>query len=155
MKAMNVADKLVSTARVSIFIAVIALPLNAQAEYYLVYGPPAVACDYCHTSRVYYRPVHRVCRVHKVRPCHRRCYHVTHHRRSHYSTTVYYPVPVYPRPSCGYCDGFLQPTYYWAPAPNRVYYQHPDDRLVGNRYEEGYYYSNPSLDTGTADNDIE
>src|SRR5579864_4780316 len=117
MKAMNVANKLVSTARVSIFLAIIALPLNAQAEYYLVYGPAPVACDYCHTSRVYYRPVYRMHKVHRVKTCKKRYYHVSYHRRSHYTMTVYYPVPVYTRPSCGCCgcDGFLQPTYYWAP----------------------------------------
>jgi len=165
MKAMNIANKLVSTARVSIFLAIIALPLNAQAEYYLVYGSPAVACDSCQTSRVYYRHPCKVHKVHRVKPCKKRYYHVSCHRRSHYTMSVYYPVPVYTPPcgcsrpscgSCGCCNGFLRPTYYWAPAPARVYYQYPDDRLVGNRYEERYYDDyNPSLDTGTADNDIE
>lgn len=151
MKAIHIADKLVSTGRVLVFSALIALPLNARAEYYLVYGPPA--CDYCQTERVYYRPVHRV-KVYKVKTHHHRrhCYRHVYHRRSHYNITVYYPVPACG--SCGgCCGGFMEPTYYWAPAPYAVYYGRPDDRLVGNRYEDNYY--DPSLDTGTADNDIE
>lgn len=154
MNAINIADKLVSAGRVFVLSALIALPLNAQAEYYLVYGPAAPVCDYCQTKRVYYRPVHKV-KVHKVKAySHRKpCYKRVYHRRSHYNITVYYPVPVCARASCGgCCDGFMEPTYYWAPAPYRVYYAQPEDRIVGNRYEANYY--DPSLDTGTADNDI-
>jgi hypothetical protein len=153
MKAMNVADKLVSTARFFLVLAIIALPLNAQAEYYLVYGAPAPVCDYCHVKRACHAPVHR---VYKVKTCKKRYYRPCYHRRSHYNMTVYYPVPVYQQRSCGCCggcDGFLQPSYYWVSAPYAVYYARPSDRLVANRYEETYY-ENPSMDTGTADNDI-
>lgn len=159
MKAITVADKLISTGRIFILSALITLPLNAQAEYYLVYGPPAVpvACDSCQSPRPYYRPVHKVHRTHRVKVCkthtYKKCYH--HNackRRSHYNVTVYYPVPVYTPAPCGSCGGYLEPTYYWTPAPYEVYYARPEDRLVGNRYEENYY--DPSLDTGTADNDI-
>ncbi len=151
MKAITIADKLVSISRIFIFSVIITLPLNAQAEYYLVYGPPAVVtCGSCQTHRVYYRPVHRV-KVYK----HKRCYRTTTvRRRSHYSIAVYYPVAVYERRACGCCgcSGFIEPTYYRVrEQPYRVYYARPSDRLVGNRYEDNL--DDPSLDTGTADND--
>ncbi|HSW93482.1 MAG TPA: hypothetical protein VLJ15_03910 [Gammaproteobacteria bacterium] len=162
MNAMNVACKLVSTIRVAVLVVLIALPLNAAAEYYLVYESPMV-CGGCEAHRVYYRPSHRVHRVHCAcaRSHHRyyhRYYRAVCHRRSHYSIAAYYPVPVYSRPRCGCCgcDGFLEPTYYWTSAPYRVYYARPSDRLVGNRYYyDDSYYDDPSLDTGTADNDIQ
>jgi hypothetical protein len=150
MKAKTLADKLVSTARVFILISLMALPLNAAAEYYVVYDTPA-PCGSCHAKRVYYRPVHH--RAHCS--CKKKYYHTAYRKRNHYSVTVYYPVPMSQERPCGCssgCDGFLQPTYYWTSAPYQVYYARPSDRLVANRYEETY--ENPSLDTSTADNDI-
>ena len=151
MNAITIASKLVSRSRIFLFSVLIMLPLSAKAEYYLVYGPPEVPVACCESPRPYYRHVYRV--HHK---CRHKYYRTVYRRRSHYSITVYYPVPVYtqtyyPYPPC--CGGFLEPAYYWAPAPYQVYYTHPDDRLVGNSYEQNYY--DPSLDTGTADNDIQ
>jgi hypothetical protein len=153
MNAIKIADKLISVSRIAIFSALISLPLSAQAEYYLVYGgPPEVACDYCGSPRPYVYKVKKV-KTYKYK-CHKKYYKTYYkkvpRRRSHYSITVYYPVPVYPQTAC--CGGFLEPTYYWVPAPYRVYYSKPSDRLVGNSYQGNYY--DPSLDTGTADNDI-
>ncbi|HSW68917.1 MAG TPA: hypothetical protein VLI69_01995 [Gammaproteobacteria bacterium] len=151
MKTIMSANQFVSMGRIFVLVLLFVLPLNSQAEYYLVYGEPV--CDYCQARRVYYRPVHKV-KVYKYKHCKKYYKKTVYHRRSHYSIMVYYPVPVYERASCGCCGcgGFIQPTYYWAPAPYRVYYAHPNDRLVANRYEE--YYYDPSVDTGTADNDI-
>jgi len=152
MNAVNVADKLVSLGRIFIFSALIALPANAQAEYYLVYGPPEVptVCDFCQSPQPYYRPVHKV-KTHK-HSTHKKYYRAAAPRkRNHYSITVYYPVPTYEQTPCSCCGGFIAPTYYWVPSPYRVYVTHPDDRLVGNRYEDNL--RDPSLDTGTADND--
>ncbi len=152
MKAIT-ADKLVSTGRILIFSVLILLPLNASAEYYLVYGGSPVVCDACQSPRPYYRYYRPTCKVHKVRAhTHRKYYYRrVYHRRSHYTMTVYYPAPCGGCHSCS-CGGFMEPTYYQAPAPYGVYYAYPEDRLVGNRYED---YYDPSLDTGTADNDIE
>lgn len=157
MNAITIADKLVSISKILIVSALFTLPLNAQAEYYLVYGPPAVpvACDYCNPRPCYRSSCRKVHRVYKHRHIYRyrsRSACRAPYRPSHYSMTVYYPVPVYPQSSCYSCGGFMAPTYYWAPAPYQVYYANPNDRLVGNRYEDNYY--DPSLDTGTADNDI-
>lgn len=157
MKAVNVADKLVSISKICILAALIALPLNAQAEYFLVYSPQA--CDSCQSSRTYYRPVYKVHKVHKVykvaktKPCQKKYYRTVTRKRNHYNITVYYPVPITQSCTtcCGGC-GFIAPTYAWVPAPYKVYYTHPNDRLVGNGYDDNYH--DPSLDTGTADNDI-
>lgn len=154
MNAMNLADKLVSISRICILSALIALPLNAQAEYYLVYEAPP--CYSCYKPRPCYRPVHKVhkAKVHKAKP-YKKCHRPVYRKRSHYNVSVYYPVPTSTQNACGSgCDGgFLAPTYRWSGAPYNVYYTHPKDRLVGNRYEDNYYHD-PSLDTGTADNDI-
>lgn len=155
MDAITLANKLISKGRMIIFSVLIGLPLTANAEYYLVYGPPEVpaVCDACASPRIYHRPVHKVYKV-KKHTCKVKKYYYRPRKQSHYSITVYYPVPVMyaPIPSAC-CGGFLEPTYYWAPAPYRVYYTHPDDRLVGNRYGDNYY--DPSLDTDTADGDIQ
>jgi len=152
MSAIFIADKLVSMSRVGVLLALLALPLNTNAEYYLVYGPPV--CDVCGGPQPYYRPVYRTHRVKTYKHIHHKKYYyrTAYRHRSHYSITVYYPVAVYTRPPCGCCGGFMEPTYYWAPEPYRVYYEHSDDRLVGNGYDEELH--DPSIDTGTADNDI-
>jgi len=102
MKAITIANKLVSISRILVVSVLITLPLNAQAEYYLVYGPPAVpvVCDSCQT-RHYYRPVHKTYKAKKCKTAHKK-YYRSAHRRSHYSITVYYPVPV-SSPSCYSC----------------------------------------------------
>ncbi len=152
MKAIKIANKLISAVGISFLSIAIAWPLAARAEYYLVYGPPdvPVVCDTC--ARTYYRPVHKH-KVHQTKYKKRYYYPTNVRKRSHYSITVYYPVPTYVQMNpCTCCGGFIAPTYVWVPTPSRVYYAHPNDRLVGNRYEESF--QNPSLDTGTADNDI-
>jgi len=151
MNAIKIANKLVSVVASCLISLAIVFPLSARADYYLVEGSDApMFCDSC--EHTYYRPVYKH-RVHYVK------HHYHHHyyyprtvRRSHYTITVYYPVPTYVETNpCTCCGGFIAPNYVWVPAPYRVYYTHPDDRLVGNSYEEN---DDPSVDTGTADNDV-
>ena len=124
---------------------------NAYAEYFLVYGYPeevAVSCTH-------HRVVHR--HYHHVRHHRHHHYHIVYRRPSGYSMTVYYPLPAYAwaPPPCCCCGGettvstvYVEPSY-----PAGVYFVKPEDRLVGNTWDDDPYYGNP-MDTGTADNDV-
>jgi hypothetical protein len=123
---------------------------TAYADYFLVYGYPeevAVSCDH-------HRVIHRHY-YHHVR--HRHHYHVVHQRRSGYSMTVYYPLPAYawaPPPCCCCGESTTVRTVYVGPSyPAGVYFVKPDDRIVGNDWDNDPYYGN-AMDTGTADNDV-
>jgi len=138
------------------------LPLSAHAEYYLVAGP----CDTCVRMpvRVVHHRIHHSCRTHKIHKVYARhkCIHHRYvraypHRRGYVSMKVYYPVPVNncntcatPCNACG--DSFIETSYYGSAEPSGVYFMNPTDRLVTNGYDG--YYADPSMDTGTADNDI-
>jgi hypothetical protein len=141
----------------------IMLPMESRGDYYVVNGPAddsystSECCTRVHHHRVikhHYRPQ----KVHRVRHhCrHHRSY--THHRRSSYSMTVYYPVPAYswappPQPCC--CNQQRQRQGFntqQASYPG-VYFMNPSDRIVGNsiNYNDDY---GPAIDGGTADNDV-
>ncbi len=153
MKTKIIRNKLVSLVKSSAIVLLVALPFNAQAEYYVTYGPSG-----CATCATYHRVVHRYhgChkvykhRVHKVYRYTNGCNSAPQRRPGHYRMTVYYPVPVYATP-CGGCCG-CGTAYYSEPAYSGVYFVEPRDRLVGNSYTVENYYGSPQ-DTGTADND--
>lgn len=134
--------------------ALVILPFEARAEYYVVSEAPEVVCDSC--AAHYYSPRRHHYRHHVA---HRHYYHhyVTHKRRSSYTMTVYYPLPAYAwaPPPCGCCKTRTTVTrYYSAPYESySVYYMKPGDRLVGN-VDDGSDYYGADVDTTTEDNDI-
>jgi len=142
--------RFVSLLSTSVFCLLMAMSFDVQAEYFLVYGPPApfVVCSSCETRHVVTHRYHRPHQYHRVRR-----QFVSHVRRSSYSVTVFYPVPAYawaPPPCC--CGRQAHGFFYSEPTYPGVYFVRPEDRVVGNRIESDYY--GPAIDTGTADNDI-
>jgi len=153
MKTKIITKKRISLWKAGVLITLSMLSVNANAEYFLVYGDPEFVSAPCASH-------HRVVSYHHYRHYRHYRHYVVYRRPSNYSITVYYPLPAYawaPPPCC--CCGETVETVnrvYVAPSyPAGVYYVKPEDRLVGNSWDSDPDYSySSSQDTGTADNDV-
>lgn len=136
-------NKLISLLKVCIFIFLASAAFNVYAEYYLVYAVPPESnfvCIHCHRYHHHHRHPHYGLAVH-----HR--HHPvlsTHHRRSSYHISIYYPV----YPACGCADVWVACSYPTR-SSDEVYSAKPD--RYGERYYDEDTNYDPDMTTGDDD----